>query len=150
MKVASTDHKKANNLTSWIICFLSNENIVSFVFIKTKIAFDLVLFRKLTFFFISLIPGTLYISRCLANIYSFIFDCVIYIYTYEKYLCLEKYLEGLVSIFNPIVTLRLLYPSAVALQGFWLQAEIHLLQLYVYVNITQRHTVFCYFPNRFR
>ena len=50
MKVASTDHKKANNLTSWIIYFLSYENIVSFVFIKTKIAFDLVLFRKLTFF----------------------------------------------------------------------------------------------------
>ena len=38
MKVVSTDHKQANNLTSLIICFLSNGHI-SFVYVKINIFF---------------------------------------------------------------------------------------------------------------
>ena len=45
---------------------------LSFVYVNTFIIFDLFLFRKFTSF-ILLIPGTLYISWCLASIYFFLF-----------------------------------------------------------------------------
>ena len=62
-------NKQVNNLTSLITTLLDKAMDIYFyfVYVKAVIIFDLFLFRKFTFF-ILLIPSTLYISWCLANV----------------------------------------------------------------------------------
>ena len=87
MKLVSTDHKQVNHLTSLIICcrcfFKETDIFFFFVAAMTNRISDLLLFRKFNFF-ILLIPGTLHISQCLANVQLFIFDRVMYTYALKN------------------------------------------------------------------
>ena len=62
MKVVSSDHKQANNLTSLISFYFEETDILfSFVFVKTNRIFDLFLFREYNYFYFINPTHSLYI-----------------------------------------------------------------------------------------
>ena len=69
MQVVSTDHKQANILMSLIICcWVFFKKRILFLSLLRPIEFLICFYFAKKFFVVLLIPGTLYISWCLANV----------------------------------------------------------------------------------